>query len=196
MSVLFQITDRATLGEEALFDRVRRAAAPLAIQVRDKDLDEASRFDLARRLLAAARPLGHRVIMGGAFEHARGLDVDGVHLVASRAREIRAAKSAFRFVSVACHDPSEVERAAGEGADAVLVSPVFASPGKGAPVGLAALEQARAVVEGQGASCSVVALGGIDPSNANACLAAGAHAVAAIRADLVAWARALGSTLT
>jgi thiamine-phosphate pyrophosphorylase len=75
----------------------------------------------------------------------------------------------------------EVVRAAGEGADAAVLSPIFSSPGKGAPLGVEALAAARAAV---GARVQLVALGGVTAASAAACFAAGADAVAAIRADL------------
>jgi thiamine-phosphate pyrophosphorylase len=57
------------------------------------------------------------------------------------------------------------------------LSPIFAVPGKGAPLGFAALAETCAA-----APIPVVALGGITPALAPACLRAGASAVAAIRA--------------
>jgi thiamine-phosphate pyrophosphorylase len=85
------------------------------------------------------------------------------------------------WISVACHGVADVARAAGEGADAAVLSPIFASPGKGAPLGVEALREARAAA---GEGILIVALGGVTAANAGACAAAGAGAVAAIRADL------------
>jgi thiamine-phosphate pyrophosphorylase len=81
---------------------------------------------------------------------------------------------------VACHAVSEVARAAAEGADAAVLSPIFPSPGKGPPLGLEALREASSTVAG----IQIVALGGVDQARGALCLAEGAGAVAAIRADL------------
>jgi thiamine-phosphate pyrophosphorylase len=90
------------------------------------------------------------------------------------------------FVSVACHAPSDVVAAAREGADAAVLSPIFASPGKGAPLGPAALAEARRALDDAGFShVHLVALGGIDASRAPSCFAAGAGGVAAIREGVV-----------
>ncbi|MDQ3555322.1 MAG: thiamine phosphate synthase, partial [Gemmatimonadota bacterium] len=73
------------------------------------------------------------------------------------------------------HDAAGI--AEGDGADYATASPVFPTPGKGAPLGtrgLAALCREAPI--------SLVALGGVGPENAGECLTAGAAAVAAIRA--------------
>ena len=55
---------------------------------------------------------------------------------------------------------------------------------KGAPLGTEALSSARAALAGRGLAIQLVALGGVDGESSAACFAAGADAVAAIRADL------------
>ncbi|HEY8075187.1 MAG TPA: thiamine phosphate synthase, partial [Labilithrix sp.] len=72
----------------------------------------------------------------------------------------------------------DVIAAAREGASAVYVSPIFATPGKGAPRGLDAIRRARELA----GDMLVYALGGVDASNAAACITAGADGVALIRA--------------
>jgi thiamine-phosphate pyrophosphorylase len=93
------------------------------------------------------------------------------------------------FITVATHTNDEVERALALGADGVLVSPIFETPGagKGSPRGVAALEAAARELEGRrekhaGAHAMIYGLGGIDASRARACAEAGAHGVAVIRA--------------
>jgi thiamine-phosphate pyrophosphorylase len=79
------------------------------------------------------------------------------------------------FVGMSCHDREEVARA--EGADWIFLSPVFAVPSKGArPLGLEGFADLAAQ-----SSSPAYALGGVDASNARACLEAGAAGIAAIR---------------
>jgi thiamine-phosphate pyrophosphorylase len=80
-------------------------------------------------------------------------------------------------LSVAAHDLAGLEIAVRDGATAALVSPIYATPGKGAPRGPAWLAEARA----RAAHVLVYALGGIDAERAVECAGAGAHGVAAIR---------------
>ena len=97
---------------------------------------------------------------------------DGVHLP-SRGLDV---KNVRRFVpkgfvvGVSTHSLAEARMAERGGADYVVFGPVFASPGKGAPTGVAALaEVVRAL------SIPVFALGGVDAGNAAECVAAGAR---------------------
>ncbi len=59
-----------------------------------------------------------------------------------------------------------------------MVSPIFATPNKGAPRGLDAIREARAIAP----ELFLYALGGVDESNARACIDAGANGVAVVRA--------------
>lgn len=124
-----------------------------------------------------AERAGCRFVINGDVDAARYLGADGVHLPAAGLSVAEARKRVPRMViGASCHDEREV--AAAEGADWLLVSPVFPTPSKpGAaglgPEGLAALVRS--------ARAPVYALGGITRENAGAALAAGAIGVAAIR---------------
>jgi thiamine monophosphate synthase len=78
------------------------------------------------------------------------------------------------------HDAAGVARALTEAADGVLVSPIFAVPGKGAPRGLDALREARAL-RGNRPTPRIFALGGITEMTRASCIEAGADGTAAIR---------------
>ncbi|MDB4947204.1 MAG: Thiamin-phosphate pyrophosphorylase, partial [Labilithrix sp.] len=93
--------------------------------------------------------------------------------------DARAALGAAAWLTTAAHDEDDVAGALRGGADAVLVSPIFATPGKGVPRGVQALTAACALASG---AVEVVALGGVDVDQAAMCAAAGAHGVAVIRA--------------
>ncbi len=82
------------------------------------------------------------------------------------------------LIGVSTHTLDEVLMAARQGADYVSFGPVFATPSKGAPTGLASLAQAVASV-----AIPVFALGGVGPSEALACTKVGAR-IACIRAVL------------
>jgi len=81
------------------------------------------------------------------------------------------------LIGVSCHSPSEVARAAANGATFAVFAPVFEKkdPPTIRPTGLAMLEQACQT------NIPVLALGGITLSNAQSCLEAGAAGIAAIR---------------
>jgi thiamine-phosphate pyrophosphorylase len=112
------------------------------------------------------------------LEAALRLGADGVHL----GREDEGAERAVVAGLMLGTSASTVEEAkAGEaiGADYVGAGPVWATPSKpdaDPPIGLEGLREICAVV-----SIPVVAIGGIDSSNAGDCIQAGAAGVAVVR---------------
>lgn len=188
---LVLVTDPA-FGDDGVvrcIERVGAALPPgsLAVQLRDKTRGLGSFRLFASRLRVVTRQVGASLVVNGHPEVARDVGADGVHLGAGAETvdDVRRVL-AKAWISVAAHSDDDVLRAVGEGADAVVVSPIFASrpPGIGAASkegrGLGALRSARALAEG----ASVIALGGVDPGNAARCRAAGAHAVAVMKALL------------
>ncbi len=121
---------------------------------------------------------GGRILFNGDPDTARRLGFDGVHLDGARlaARETR--PEGLAWVSAACHDRGELERAARLGVDFALVSPVAptASHPGARPLGwdgFAALAEAAAM--------PVYALGGLGGADVDTAVAAGGQGVAAIR---------------
>jgi thiamine-phosphate pyrophosphorylase len=163
------------------------ARARLAVQLRDPELPSAALLAVGLRLREATRAVGARLVVNDRLDLARLLGADGVHL-GRRSVSVADARSflgAGAWISVACHAVDEVVAAGRAGADAAVLSPIFASPGKGPPLGLEALAAARARLDAAGLEAvALLALGGVDAERAGACFAAGADGVAAIRADL------------
>jgi thiamine-phosphate diphosphorylase len=129
------------------------------------------------------------LVINGSARLARDAGADGVHLPAGGGSvpAARAALGRRGWVSTAAHSDDDVRRAVVEGADAVLVSPVFPTrPPSGPRVakvarGLEALRAARAIARGRPA---IFALGGVDLDRVRPCAAAGADGVAVMRALL------------
>jgi thiamine-phosphate pyrophosphorylase len=146
----------------------------LAVQLREKE-DRGRRVNIARILRELLKT--QLLVVNSDVELAREVGADGVHLPRGGVAEARDVLPSA-WITVAAHDDEDVRRAVAEGADAVLVSPIFSSPGKGPPRGLEAIRAARAIAKRRG----VYALGGVDCSNAASCYEAGATGVAVIRA--------------
>lgn len=186
-----QITEAAALPEAELFARLARVASlspaqrgRFAVQLRDPDLPIRALLDLGRRLRAATLAIGAALLVNDRLDLALELGADGVHLGrrSVRVADARALLGPAAWISVACHDVDDVIRAATEGAQAATLSPIFASPGKGAPLGVGALRAARSALGAR--PFALHALGGVDRDAAPSCFEAGASGVAAIRADL------------
>lgn len=181
-----------------LLDRVDRLAAILpaeraqiAVQLRSPELSSSELFALGATLRERTRRVGALLLLNDRLDLARLLGADGIHLGrrSVSVAEARAFLGDGPLISVACHAPIEVASAATAGADLVTLSPIFASPGKSSPIGLGALREASELAPG----VPILALGGVVATNAAACRGAGAHGVAAIRADPSSLLAALSS---
>jgi len=150
-----------------------------AVQLREKDLDQAELLALACELRALTRAHGAALIVNSHVEVALAAQADGVHLPSAMA-DVGAARAALgeaSLVGVSTHSIADVENAARAGADYVTFGPVHATPSKagyGPPLGLDALRQACAVAS----AMPVFAIGGVRPQDAEDVIAAGARVAA------------------
>jgi len=175
---------------------IRSAAAALGtgrllVQLRDKESRESDLALAARTLRDVTREARAVFVVNGPAALARSVGADGVHLpgsteatLASRVAAARALLGESAVITAAAHDDDELRAADLAGATAALVSPIFATPGKGPARGVAAIAAARAIVDASRRSPAllVYALGGVMPENAVECGLAGADGVAVIRA--------------
>lgn len=182
-------------SDEVILDCVHRVAAALppgafGVQLRDKRRPLVSLRVFASQLRRATASAGAALWINGNAELARDVGADGVHLGAGAGTVLHARAVLARpcWVSVAAHSDQDVRNALDEGADAVLVCPVFASRSASASPrdrkigrGVAAIRSAVQLARTR--SC-VYALGGVTADTARACVAAGAGGVAIIRALL------------
>jgi thiamine-phosphate pyrophosphorylase len=175
---LLAISDRRSLPGGDLPGWLARvsAAGVDAVQIREKDLDDRSLWDLvlsARALL----PSTTRLLVNGRADIALAAGAGGVHLPSDGVppSALRRRFGPEILIGVSAHTIEEVERARDEGADYATFGPVWETPGKGPPAGTGAL--ARAAASG----LPVYALGGVTIGRFGEVAAAGAAGVAAIR---------------
>ena len=183
---VYLVTDAVPASE--LPDRVAAALAGLppavaAVQLRAKDMGGKDMLALARALRDVARAAGQWLMVNDRLDVAVAAGADGVHLPSRGipAADARRLLGPGAIIGASCHSVAEVRRARDGGADFATFGPVFDTPSKrawGPPVGLDALREAARL------GLPLVALGGVDPSNAASTVAAGAAGVAAIRAWL------------
>lgn len=143
------------------------------LSLREKDMPASERRVLLQRLIALADDCGATVTVHDDVDAAVALGI-GIHLPAQGSvAEARRVLGANALIGISAHDEEEVAKAAAAGADYATLSPIFltqSKPGYGPALGLAALRGRWAL--------PVLALGGIDTSNAAACLEAGASGLA------------------
>ncbi|NJC69770.1 thiamine phosphate synthase [Planosporangium thailandense] len=151
------------------------------VVLREKDLPDGERADLAARLYEVIAPAGGRLLLAGreaGWADRAGFAVaDGQHLAAADPWP----DAPRGMVGRSCHDAGELTRAAAEGCSYATLSPVFPSrskPGYGPPLGLDRLRGLCAH-----AGLPVYALGGVESADRAArCRAAGAAGVAVMGA--------------
>ncbi|MEZ5994207.1 MAG: thiamine phosphate synthase [Hyphomonadaceae bacterium] len=130
---------------------------------------------VARCLAAACRARGLTLLIAADPALARACGAVGVHwperLLPARPN------AGFQLVTCAAHSPAGAARARAAGVDACLLSPVFRSrsPSAGAPLGLF-----RAGRIARGAGLPIIALGGVNPRNAQRLAGRGFAGIAAI----------------
>lgn len=162
------VTDRSACGPER-FEAVLAALAGapgLCVQLREKELSDRENLALASRcrdVLGPAVPL----LVNRRFDlalaaHASGahLPADGLPLARVRANTPRG----FR-IGVSAHAAEDAARWIEEGADIVVLGPIFDTPSKrayGPPLGLRALDRLPPLA---GHGTDVYAIGGIDEEN-------------------------------
>ena len=204
-ATVWLVTD-PSFGDDAIVRCVTRVSRVLdrgvfGVQLRDKNRAIPSLRLFASRLRLVTRDAGVFFAINGhsadAVRVARDAGADGVHLGggAGSIAEARAIMGPRAWVSVASHSDDDVRRASREHADAVLVSPIFATapashlwPANSDPAarprkaarGVEALRSARAWAP----ELCVIALGGITADTVASCASAGADGVAMIRALL------------
>jgi thiamine-phosphate pyrophosphorylase len=142
---------------------------------------------LVRDLRRVTADVEAALIVAGDLDLAVATGADGVHLAADdpwptvdAGARLQTAAPRGAWVSRSCHSIDELVAARGR-ADWATFSPVFATaskPGYGPALGVAALSDGHRRVP----DLPIVALGGIDPTTARSCVAAGAAAVAVMGA--------------
>lgn len=153
--------------------------ARIGVLLRAKHLPHAERRALGRALRALTTARGAAFLISADLALCEALAADGVQLPerGPTVAEARTALGAASCIGASRHDAIGLAQAAADGATFATLSPVYASPDKGEPLGEAAF---AALV--RAAALPVVALGGIEPGRAGAVIRSGAAGIAVIRA--------------
>jgi thiamine-phosphate pyrophosphorylase len=125
------------------------------------------------------RTLGVTFVVNDDVRAAIALGADGVHL-GQHDPGAELAKAAGLMLGRSVTTPAQARDAQAEGATYVGAGPIWETPSKPDAEAAIGLDGLRAIAEA--VSIPVVAIGGVDASNARSCIEAGAAGVAVIRA--------------
>ncbi len=176
-------------AESSTFDADRRRILDLIgiaagenvglVQIREKRLSARRVFELTVDAVKLTRGTGTRILVNDRADIAAAAKADGVHLTASSlsAAVVRRCFGTEFLIGASTHSLKEAQIARDQGADLVVFGPVFQTPGKGPARGLAELEEVCTAM----GDFPVLALGGVNESNYDSVLEAGAAGFAAIR---------------
>ncbi len=162
---LLLVTDGEQTQGRPLVDVVARSVdgGARAVLLREKHLPLLARLQLAAQLRSLLSPVGGMLIIASDPT----IRADGVHLAANDPFP-----SDLALMGRSCHSPSDVARARDEGCAYATLSPIFPTASK----------PGYAPALGPSVFCDLPlptwALGGVSPSNAASCIAAGAAGVA------------------
>ncbi len=163
---LYAITDRSWLGEETLYQQVKKAlkGGATMVQLREKNLDEAAFEKEARELLGLCHEFGVPLIINDNVALAKKVDADGVHIGQDdmSAWQVRQILGCDKIVGVTAKTVEQAKAAEEAGADYLGSGAVFGSSTKrdAKNMELSLLQEICESVK-----IPVVAIGGINGEN-------------------------------
>ena len=181
---LYLVTDRDLCGRFSIEEVVLQAAKAGAacVQLREKDIDTRDFIEEARRVKEILTPYNIPLIINDRIDVALAVEAEGVHVGQSdmpypMARKLMGPRS---IVGLSVETWEDVEAAEKLDADYLGVSPVFETPTKTdtkGSWGLEGLSKIRAY-----SRHPLVAIGGLNASNAKDVVMAGADSIAVVSA--------------
>lgn len=181
---LYLVTDRALCRARGIETVVAEAVAGGAtmVQLRDDDTPDAELIAIARGLVALLAPTRVPLIVNNRIAIATAAGAAGVHVGQSDepADRVRARLGPAAIVGLSITEAAQLDAVPAGAVDYLGVGPVFATPTKpnaALPLGLAGLAEIRARTP-----LPIVAIGGLDRTNAISAIAAGADGIAVVSA--------------
>jgi thiamine-phosphate pyrophosphorylase len=183
MYELYLVTDeKASLGR-SIIDVVRQAVkgGVTIVQLREKELDTRQFIERARELQKILKPHNIPLIINDRIDIALAVNADGVH-IGQKDMPFELVKKIIpgnMIVGLSVETIEQLREAESLPADYIAVSPVFSTPVKTdfdqKPWGLEGLAEARKLTKH-----TLVAIGGVNASNAGKIISAGADGIAVV----------------
>ncbi|GJL62696.1 MAG: putative thiamine-phosphate synthase [Nitrospirales bacterium] len=183
---LYVVTNRHQTRERSLQTVLQETlnAGTAFVQLREKDIPTRHLLALAQDLLPKVRQHHAFLLINDRGDIAKHIGADGVHLRSNSLPipQMRQFLGPQALIGKSTHSLQDVLIAEVEGADFLVLGPIYDTPSKktyGPPLGLGVLEQAC-----QQSTLPIYAIGGITPERVREVQQAGAYGVAVISAIL------------
>ncbi len=181
---VYVVSDSSLAGSHGVVRTAEEALAGGAgiIQLRNKEASTRELLRMAQQLRRATRDAGALFIVNDRVDVALASEADGVHvgqddMPAGLTRQLVGQRM---IVGVSCRDVAEAREAAAAGADYLGVGAIYLTPTKadtGEATGTAVIGEIK-----RATGLPIVAIGGMNASNAAEIIAAGADGVAVVSA--------------
>lgn len=175
--IAYAISDPSTLDFQNLEEDLK-GFSRLASMIVYRDRTNPDYALNAKLFLESAKSFGFdKVLLHSNVELACKLKADGVHLRSDQFESVAEAKSCGLFTVASAHSLEELLDLQERGVDMATLSPIFATPNKGKPLGVNILKTLKTELD-----IPVIALGGIlGDEQIQACKTAGFAGFASIR---------------
>lgn len=181
--MLYAVTDRHWLGDETLYDQVKKAldGGATFVQLREKKLDREDFLAEALEIQKLCRKYGVPFVINDEVSIAKDIDADGVHVGQSdmEAMDVRKVLGPDKILGVSAQTVEQAITAEKHGADYLGVGAVFATGSKDDADDVSH-ETLKAICEA--VSIPVIAIGGITKDNVSELAGSGICGVAVISA--------------
>lgn len=181
--MLYAVTDRHWLGDETLYDQVKKAldGGATFVQLREKKLDREDFLAEALEIQKLCKKYGVPFVINDEVSIAKDIDADGVHVGQSdmEAMDVRKVLGPDKILGVSAQTVEQVIIAEKHGADYLGVGAVFATGSKDDADDVSH-ETLKAICEA--VSIPVIAIGGITKDNVSELAGSGICGVAVISA--------------
>ncbi len=183
---LYVVTDPDVLGKKSPVDAVKDAIKGGAkiIQLRDKKASIGQYFKWAKEINSICKKAGVTFIVNDYVDVCLALDADGIHIGQDDmpVDEVRKLIGHDKLIGLSTHSYEQASKGAKSGADYISIGPVFSTQSKPntVPVGIPLIK--RYIKEKN--TLPFVAIGGINETNLEFVINAGAKRIAVIRAAI------------
>ena len=180
---LYAVTDRAWTGNKTLYEQIKEALenGVTCVQLREKNLDEASFIEEAKKISVLCRQYNTPFIVNDSVNVAIASNADGIHIGQEDMglKDVRKIVGENMIIGISAHTVEEAKFAQENGADYIGIGAVFETSTKN-DVEVIPYEKVKSICEA--VDIPKVAIGGINAENILKLKGSGIDGVAVVSA--------------